>query len=82
MGMRSMPISTFKATCLAVLEEVRQTGEPVIVTKRGAPIAEIVPAGRPATAKRELGGLRGTCQILGDIISPAVSPDEWQATLD
>jgi prevent-host-death family protein len=42
--MQSMSISKFKATCLAVLERVRRTGEPVQVTKFGRPIANVVPS--------------------------------------
>jgi prevent-host-death family protein len=56
--MQSMSISKFKATCLAVLERVRRTGEPVQVTKFGRPIAEIIPAA-PRAGDRRLGTLRG-----------------------
>ena len=75
-------ISKFKATCLAVLERVRQTGEPVRVTRFGKPIAEVHP---PAPARRPdawLGDLRGTGQILGDIVSPVSDPDEWESVRD
>ncbi|HZJ50803.1 MAG TPA: type II toxin-antitoxin system Phd/YefM family antitoxin [Actinomycetota bacterium] len=68
--MESIAISEFKATCLAVLEEVRRTGRPVLITKRGQPIAEIVPASRPADVKRRLGSLAGTAHIVGDIVFP------------
>jgi len=77
--MESIAISKFKATCLAVLERVRRTGEPVIVTKRGEVIAEIVPASHPARGKRKLGTLAGTVRIAGDIVSPAVDEEEWEA---
>ena len=79
-SMRSMPVSAFKATCLAVLERVRVTGEPVLITKRGVPIAEVVPPSRPAGPKRVLGGAPG--KILGDIVAPVVDPDEWDALRD
>jgi prevent-host-death family protein len=79
--MESIPISRFKATCLAVLERVRKTGEPVLVTKRGEPVAEVVPASRPATGKRRLGLFAGTGKIVGDIVAPAVEEGEWE-TLD
>jgi prevent-host-death family protein len=72
-------ISEFKATCLAVLERVRRTGEPILVTKRGEPIAEVVPASRPSTAKRELGVLSGSAAITGDIVSPVVEESAWDA---
>ena len=39
----SLAISEFKATCLKVLDQVRKTGKPVLVTKRGEPLALVVP---------------------------------------
>jgi prevent-host-death family protein len=77
--MESITISEFKATCLAVLERVRRTGEPVLVTKRGEPIAEVVPASRPPTATRELGVLHGSGAITGDIVSPVGEGSDWEA---
>lgn len=72
-----MAISEFKAKCLAVLETVRRTGEPVQVTKRGMPIAEIVPPSRPATEDRALGIAVGTGRIVGDVLEP-VGAREWE----
>lgn len=77
--MEAIAISKFKATCLAVLERVSRTGESVIVTKRGQPIAEVVPASRPAAGKRPLGDLAGTGRIVGDIVAPASDEREWEA---
>jgi prevent-host-death family protein len=77
--MESIAISKFKATCLAVLEKVRQTGQPVMVTKRGEPVAEIVPASRPADGKRRLGMFVESGRILGDIVAPAVEEGEWES---
>lgn len=76
----TISISVFKATCLAVLERVRRSGRPLLITKRGEPIAEIVPPS-PATAGTPwLGAMRWTARITGDLIPPVVSPDEWDAT--
>ena len=75
----TISVSEFKATCLGVIEGVRQTGEPVVITKRGIPVAELVapaPEKRPA---RKLGALAGTVTFLGDIIAPATDPSEWDA---
>jgi prevent-host-death family protein len=69
-------ISKFKATCLAVLERVRKTGQPILVTRFGEPVAEIGPPSPPKRSTRWLGGMRGTAQILGDIVSPASDEDE------
>lgn len=80
--MEAMAISKFKATCLSVLERVRRTGEPVLITKRGQPVAEIVPASRASAHGRKLGDLAGTATITGDIVSPVAEPNEWEALGD
>ncbi len=77
----SIAISRFKARCLAILEEVRRTGEPVLVTRRGEPVAEIVPA-RAAGPRRWLGEATGSGRIVGDIVSPIASAPEWEALRD
>jgi prevent-host-death family protein len=76
---KAITISEFKATCLAVMETVRRTGEPVLVTKRGEPVAEVVPASRSASEKRRLGVLAGTGRIVGDITSPVAREGDWEA---
>lgn len=77
--MEQIAISKFKATCLAVLERVRQTGEPVLVTRFGAPVAEIGPAGKGRLRRREAGRLAHTGRILGDIVSPISNEEDWEA---
>jgi prevent-host-death family protein len=79
---KSIPISKFKATCLAVLQKVHATGEPVLVTRRGQPIAEVIPPSRPAQGDRPLGVLAGRGRIEGEILSPASEPEEWEALRD
>ena len=71
-----MSISQFKATCLAVLERVRQTGQPVLVTRRGEPVAEVVPPSTPVPAVW-MGSARGSGEILDDLVAPAVDPAGW-----
>ena len=75
----SMAISEFKATCLAVLERVRTTGVPVLITRRGLPVAEIVPPPLPPSDPEWFGSMRGTAMIVGDIISPVAGEEEWEA---
>jgi prevent-host-death family protein len=64
--MREIPISKFKATCLAVIE-VRKTRKPVVITRFGKPVVEVVPT---APAKSWLGCMEGTMEITGDIVGP------------
>jgi len=75
-----MSISEFKATCLAVIERVRRSGRPLLITRRGKPIAEIVPPSSHATGDAWLGAMRGSARITGDLIAPVVPPGEWEAT--
>lgn len=80
--METMPVSKFKATCLAVLQRVKRTGRPVLVTRFGKPIAEIVPP-TPATRRKGwLGCAKGSVRIVGDIVAPALEPEEWEALRD
>jgi len=72
-----MPISQFKARCLAVLARVKRTGEPVLITRFGEPIAEVVPPTPPERFERRLGALRDSGRIVGDIVGPVVPEDDW-----
>jgi len=73
----TIAISKFKATCLAVLERVRRTGRPVLVTRFGKPIAEVVPPPPPVPPARWLGSLQHSARIVGDIVSPATDDQDW-----
>ena len=69
--MEEMAISEFKAKCLAVLERVRLTRTPVLVTRFGKPVAEVVPPSRP---QHWMGSMRSSGRIVGDIVSPVFPP--------
>jgi prevent-host-death family protein len=73
-------ISEFKATCLARLERVRRTGQRLLITKHGQPIAEVVPLSAAVGSNRWLGTAAGTGRILGDLVEPVGAPDDWEAT--
>lgn len=75
--METISISRFKATCLALLERVRKTGEPILVTKRGVPIAQIVPAPSNDARKSPIGSMKGRGRELGDIVGPTSDGSEW-----
>ena len=66
--MKKIAAGEFKARCLTLMDEVRSTREPLIITKRGKPVAKLVPA---EEAKDEfIGRLEGVIRIVGDIESP------------
>ncbi|MBI2890425.1 MAG: type II toxin-antitoxin system Phd/YefM family antitoxin [Nitrospirae bacterium] len=81
-AMQTISVSKFKATCLSLLETVRKTGKPILVTKRGEPLAQVVPPPSPKRKSSWLGCMAGTATITGDIIAPAADPDEWEAERD
>ena len=76
--MRTMSASEFKAKCLAVLDEVGESGVRVVVTKRGKPVAEL---SRYADSSHSFPqqALRGAGSIIGDIESPVLSPHDWSS---
>ncbi len=75
----TMSISEFKATCLAVLERVRRSGRPLLITRRGKPVAEITPPSPGAVGEEWIGGMKGSARITGDLVSPVVATGEWEA---
>lgn len=74
---KTVKASEFKAKCLQLMDEVAASGEPVIVTKHGKPVARLVPAGTPPKPKSLFGALKGMGRITGDIVSPL--DVEWEA---
>ena len=77
--MDTIPISQFKARCLSILAEVKRTGRPVLVTRFGTPVAEVVPPPAKGRPGKWIGSLEGSVEIVGDIVAPAGTPDEWEA---
>jgi prevent-host-death family protein len=75
--MKKMPAGEFKAHCLAVMDAVEKTREPVLITKHGRPVAKLVPTEEPVRAF--LGRLEGVIKITGDIESPVVPAEDWEA---
>ena len=75
MQMRIVKALEFKAKYLKVMDEVAATGEPVVITKNGVPISQLIPAKhRPKTL---FGALMGSVSIRGNIIAPVDA--EWDA---
>jgi prevent-host-death family protein len=72
---RRIPAGEFKARCLALMDEVRDRGGEYVVTKRGEPVARLVPVS--SVRRPLLGSMKGSVKTLGDIISPLDEP--WEA---
>jgi prevent-host-death family protein len=75
--MKTMTAGKFKMQCLKVIDRVNATREPVVITRKGRPIAKLVPAGRPK--ENFFGCLAGIIEIVGDIESPVEPPEAWEA---
>lgn len=75
--MKKIAAGKFKAQCLKVMEQVRTTREPVLITKRGQPLAKLVPAEK--ASDDFIGRLEGVFTIVGDIESPIVPWEDWDA---
>lgn len=75
MKTKTIPAGKFKAQCLQIMDEVQSKHEAVVITKRGKPVAKLIPV---AKEKDEIFGfLKGKGKVLGDIVSPIISPEEW-----
>lgn len=77
--METISVSRFKATCLAVLQRVKRTGKPVLITRFGEPVAELVPPSPQASKSDWLGSMEGRAQLLGDVVGPLLEGDAWKA---
>ncbi len=76
--MRTMAAGKFKATCLAVMDEVQAKREPVIVTKNGKPVAKLVPLDLPEGADPLDAFIFPGVVITGDVMSPMYSDEEYE----
>ena len=72
---REIPAGEFKARCLALMDEVRDRGGEYVITKRGVPVARLLPV--RLERRFLLGSMKGTVKVLGDIVGPLDEP--WEA---
>jgi prevent-host-death family protein len=73
--MKKMAAGAFKVHCLKVMDEVKSKREAVLITKRGKPVAKLVPVEKEADDI--FGFFKGKGTITGDIVSPVLTPEEW-----
>ena len=77
--MKTIAASDFKTRCLSLLDEVARDGETLLILKRGRPVARVLPISDAAPYPQHT--LRGTVQILGDIVSSPIPEDTWLENL-
>jgi prevent-host-death family protein len=75
--MKTMPAGVFKARCLRVMEEVKKYRVPVVITKKGRPVAKLVPP--DGLAADVFGCMAGTAKIVGDVEAPILAAGAWTA---
>jgi len=76
---QEVAISEFKAKCLALLDEVDKTKISLRVTRRGRPIAEVIPTSPNMEERNWLGSMSDSMEIAGDVVSPVIEIQEIEA---
>lgn len=75
--MKKIAAAAFKAQCLTLMDQVRSTKQPLLITKRGKPVAKLVPVD---TGQDDfIGRLKGVFRVVGDIESPIEVPEVWES---
>jgi len=75
--MKEMPAGKFKTHCLMVMDQVQQSGEPVVITKHGKPVAKLIPI--PAQEDDIFGFMTGKATIVGDVMN-STPLEDWEST--
>jgi prevent-host-death family protein len=73
--MKTIAAGEFKAKCLSLLDEVQSKREPIVITKRGKAVAKLVAVN--IEEDDIFGFFEGKGTIVGDVVSPIFSPEEW-----
>ena len=73
--MKTIKASEFKARCLQLMDEVSETGEPLVITKNGKPVSQLIPYHRRSSTL--FGALKGSVEVRGDSLSPL--DEDWEA---
>jgi prevent-host-death family protein len=81
-AVKEVTITELKAKCFSLLNQVQKTKRPLRVTRFGKPIAEILPTAPQPSRVDWFGSMKGTVEILGDIVAPANDEDEWEVLRD
>jgi prevent-host-death family protein len=73
--MGEIPAGQFKTHCLTVIDQVQQSGEPVVITKHGKPVAKLTPI--PEQEDDIFGFMTGKGTIVGDVMN-STAPEDWE----
>ena len=75
--MQQVAAGQFKTQCLKLMDQVQQTREEVVITKHGKPVAKLVPIEETQVSQSIVGFMKGSVQVVGDIVSPV--DEVWEA---
>jgi len=75
--MKTISAAAFKAQCLTLMDDVRSTKRPLLITKRGKPVAKLVPVEEPKDDF--IGRLKGVFEVVGELDDD--SPEPWESAL-
>lgn len=79
MSAKTVAAAEFKATCLRLIEEMNEDGQPITITKRGRPVAVLSPVSGTTEKKGIVGVMKGSVLRYDDPFAPAIDPEEWDA---
>ena len=74
--MEEMTAAKFRAKCLAVMDRVQRTGEPVLITRHGKPVVKLVPA--ETVPDEVFGYVAGKVKVLEDIVGSVTPLEDWE----
>lgn len=80
MSVKSVGAAEFKAKCLHLIDQMGSDGEPIVITKRGKPVALLTPAPEKTDRPSIIGAMKGTVLHYDDPFLPAIDAEAWDAT--
>ncbi len=79
MNGKTVGAAEFKANCLNLIEKMVDDGEPIVVTKRGTPVALVSPIRGDGAPASIIGAMKGSVSAYDDPFSPATDASDWDA---
>jgi prevent-host-death family protein len=76
---KTVGAAEFKAKCLNLIDQMGRDDEPIVITRRGKPVAVLSPARQSGVRKSIIGALKGSVQRYDDPLAPVAEPEDWDA---
>lgn len=75
--MRTVSATEYKNNALRLMTEAHESGETIYITKHGEVYAELRRSDMSKKPKRVFGAAASYCTIVGDLVEPVITPEEW-----